>query len=411
MKILYKNANIYTMVEEKLLKNNDILVEDKKIVKIGENLTDNADKIVNCKDLYAMPGIIESHFHLVSGDEHIYKAYIAYGITTARNMYGNQEGMGGEPTLDTAQIKKDIEDGKILAPTIINTSRLLDGWEPVYEAGRVCSTESATRYYIKEADREGCDQYKTYEYLKPEFFDIICDHAEKVGKKVVGHCPQPIKMEHFCRRAFSLEHTLNINPGEEQIVINSGINVCPTLIVCHRYHELFQRRHKQFLNKDEMRFIRKSQVSSWSMYAGIMYLSKDEPTFRNMKYKQALKTTKILHKGGTKISVGTDYPNPFIYPGVSMHVEMKILNRKCGMSPYEVMVAATVNGAIVCEATDRKGTLEVGKDADILFLRKDPRKAVGNMKKIAGVSIRGQYLDRAGLDQLIKEATINQDYV
>ena len=63
MKILIQNGHVLDP-ENKTEGIYDILVEDKKIVKVAEHITDTADKIIDAKGCYVMPGFIDLHVHL-----------------------------------------------------------------------------------------------------------------------------------------------------------------------------------------------------------------------------------------------------------------------------------------------------------------------------------------------------------
>ena len=69
LSILLKNGTVIdyaSNTEEKL----DILIEGEKIAKISENI-ESADKVIDCTDLYIMPGMIDIHCHLREpGGEH-----------------------------------------------------------------------------------------------------------------------------------------------------------------------------------------------------------------------------------------------------------------------------------------------------------------------------------------------------
>ena len=70
MKILFKNGTVidYVSKTQDIL---DILIEDDKIIKVAKDIKDNSDKIIDCKNLYIMPGMIDMHCHLREpGGEH-----------------------------------------------------------------------------------------------------------------------------------------------------------------------------------------------------------------------------------------------------------------------------------------------------------------------------------------------------
>jgi imidazolonepropionase-like amidohydrolase len=416
MKTLYKNANVITVVDDQIQRKTDILVEDKKIAKIGQNIEDKADQVVDCSGLYAIPGIIESHMHLMygegsmNGEENANKTYVAYGVTSMRNMSGNMQYYPGDIVLDTFRIKQDIEAGKIIAPTLVNTSNILDGDDPYQQTSKIATTIANAKYALGEALKDGADQIKVYEHLPAEVFDYVCDWGEKNNIKVVGHIPKPVDKDHFLKRAYTLEHTLSLRLDEADKMINSDTLWVPTIIVEYNYDHLLNKRYKKFLNNDNMRYIFPNMVANWTMLAPTMYLAKDDPAMIDVKISRSLKKIRMVYEAGKEVAAGTDYPNPFIYPGISMHDELMFIKKAC-RSNYMALRAGTIMGAKALELEDRKGTLEVGKDADIVFLKKNPLRNIKNTKKIEKVVLRGRLFNRKDLDQLLKEAIVNPEYV
>ncbi len=108
MKILLKNGKIFDY-ETKLQEIKDLLIEDDKIVKIDDNIKENADTIIDCTGLFIIPGMIDMHCHLREpGFEHKEtietgsKSAIAGGFTTICPMPNTK------PTPDSAIILQEI---------------------------------------------------------------------------------------------------------------------------------------------------------------------------------------------------------------------------------------------------------------------------------------------------------------
>jgi imidazolonepropionase len=76
---------------------------------------------------------------------------------------------------------------------------------------------------------------------------------------------------------------------------------------------------------------------------------------------------RILIEAGAIVALATDF-NPGTSPTVSMPMIVALACRTMHMTPAEAIVAATVNGACALTLQDRIGTLEPGKDADLIVL-------------------------------------------
>ena len=84
------------------------------------------------------------------------------------------------------------------------------------------------------------------------------------------------------------------------------------------------------------------------------------------------------------IAVGTDAGNPGTFHGPSIHREMELL-QQAGLSPMDVLVAATRNSAVAMGKEDEIGTVEVGKRADLVVLSRDPIADIRNARYIEWV--------------------------
>ena len=83
-------------------------------------------------------------------------------------------------------------------------------------------------------------------------------------------------------------------------------------------------------------------------------------------------------KAGVRVMVGTNYsfPSAAFAPGEITLYEMKEL-QKCGFTPLEVIRAATLNSAAGYAIDHKTGSIETGKNADLLILNKSPLEDIG----------------------------------
>jgi imidazolonepropionase-like amidohydrolase len=411
MKTLYKNAILIPMTDEKPYRG-DILVDGTAIASIGREISAEGVTLVDCKGMFAIPGLIEAHAHIqgmdITGECHALELYVANGVTSLRNMWGNQATFPGMIEPDSKKAADDIEAGRLLGPTLVNTSRIFDGPEPVQDCSRTVTNEAMARYYVEEAMREGAGQLKVYEHITPEILDILYKLGREKGLKVVGHNPQLVEQAFFYERAFSLEHDISLAAGDVDLLAQYDTYWVPTAIVAHHMDEIVHKRYKKFLKTDLGQYLHPNTWAMTLMTTPTMYLYRDDDTMRNLNYKKTRKNIRRYYDMGREVAAGTDFPNPFLYPGFSLHTELEML-KGCGLTNHQVLRSATVMGSKVLELERRKGTLETGKDADIVFLRKNPLQNIKNTKTIERVVAHGRRFERKELDELIKKSVIQRD--
>jgi len=110
-----------------------------------------------------------------------------------------------------------------------------------------------------------------------------------------------------------------------------------------------------------------------------------------------------MYRAGVPILAGTDTMNPQCFPGFGLHDELALLV-DAGLSPLAALQAATRNAAEFMGQLDRRGTIEVGKTADLVLLNRDPLADIHNTHSIQAVVLRGRLYPRAALDSMLAKA-------
>ncbi|MES1243650.1 MAG: amidohydrolase family protein [Acidobacteriota bacterium] len=119
----------------------------------------------------------------------------------------------------------------------------------------------------------------------------------------------------------------------------------------------------------------------------------DEELFRALtvrtadRRKVAAANLKRVLAAGIPIAMGTDAGNPLTLHGPSIYPEMEAM-QAAGLTPMQVLVAATRGGALAMGRDKEIGTVEKGKLADLLVVGADPTADVANLRKILYV-VRG----------------------
>jgi len=105
--------------------------------------------------------------------------------------------------------------------------------------------------------------------------------------------------------------------------------------------------------------------------------------------------TLALHQAGVRLLPGTDTPNPFVVPGVSLHEELAAMVA-AGLPTMTVLAGATREAARALGRLGEQGTVEVGKRADLVLLDKDPRRDITATRRIGGVVTQGRWVPTTG---------------
>jgi imidazolonepropionase-like amidohydrolase len=118
-------------------------------------------------------------------------------------------------------------------------------------------------------------------------------------------------------------------------------------------------------------------------------------------YQRQLALTKLFDDAGVRMMVGTDGGGHA--PGQSIHQEFDEL-AKAGLSPLKILQMTTLNPAEFLDRTSTMGSIDVGKNADIVLLDGNPIESVQNLHSISGVVRAGIYYSHADLDALRERA-------
>ena len=110
------------------------------------------------------------------------------------------------------------------------------------------------------------------------------------------------------------------------------------------------------------------------------------------------KLIKALHDQGAGLLLGADTPQVFNVPGIATHQELELLVAS-GLTPYEALRTGTVNPARYFGAEDQFGRVREGLSAELILLEGNPLADIANTRKIRGVMLKGQWLDREQISQ------------
>lgn len=380
-----------------------IIVRDGKVseIRAGHGNAPAGARLVDLRDKFVLPGLIDSHVHLDSdagGNAALVEAVTSSDAATAYRAAGNAKKtlMAGFTTVRnlgdgtgaTLALRDAIAAGDLPGPRIIDagrsistTSGHMDGTLSMSEdlhasinQDNLCDGVESCRQAIRKQIRRGVDVIKIATTggvnsrigagLGRQIFDdevkALVDTAHLYGKKVAVHAHGTDGVNAaLAAGADSIEHGTTLDDASLKLFKQAGAYYVPTLSTVNGYLERLAANPNAY------------------------------PPDVLAKVKWRIEVTgKSLEKAypaGVKIAFGTD-------AGVSKHgrnADEFELMVKHGMSPAAAIEAATVNASQLLGVDAEVGTLEPGKAADIIAVAGDPTRDVTVLKSVSFVMKNG----------------------
>lgn len=382
--VVFHNVNIIPMTEEKVVENQSVVIQEGLIVEIGDFETvtiPEGVKVIDGKDKYLLPGLVDMHVHL-RWDSEEEMLYLANGVTGIQNMWGRPENL---------EIREAINDRRFLSPRIYTTGPLMNGPDPIWKDSMILETPEEARKAVIKVQEDGYDAVKVYERLTLDVYEEIMKTAKEIGIPVVGHVPQNVGIRKVLELGQdSIEHLsgYNLDQLEEEAAMTAKNHIwnTPTLTIVDIMKEEEEVEGVEFVEPKLIRY--------WNSLRARGHYEFDLEVRQNI--------VRIIHENGGKFLAGTDANNPFIVPGFSLHNELEYLTG-AGLTPFEVLKTATYNPAEFLGKLDQLGTVEEGKEADVILLSKNPLEDIKNTRTIEGIMVQGVWLDTETLQQELKK--------
>lgn len=375
-----------------------VVVVDGKLAAIGPSGTvaiPPGALAIDGRGKYVMPGLVDMHTHTNLSDGH-YILDLASGVTSVREM-------NGHPYL--LRQRAEARANRLLIPNLYVTGQILAS-RPLSWYAHVVTTPDAARAAIRDQRAQGYEAIKVHNVVPPEVYDAICAEARAQGLDVVGHIPHETTIaraiacgqrtfEHF--KSYINDRNLTLTT-EDYVAVTRGAEVWNTpTFYNYRAHLRGDEARKLVTTAPEMRYVAARERARWLALA-------DEPprAIQQNVLPMSERIFRDLLAVRARFLAGTDSGGgyPYHVPGFSLHEELRIMARN-GMPVAEVLRTATVEPAIAMRREAELGTLEVGKRADLVLLARNPLESLDSLEAIDGVMVRGIWLSRAALDEML----------
>ena len=431
-----------------VLRDHAIVIADGVIARVAPMdelaLTNVAPRLVDGRGAYVIPGLLDMHAHVRGNGlpdwittDWMMPLLLAHGVTGVRDMGSAcAPTSGGDACLEKMLAwRQQVDDGTLLGPRLL----ALSTW-PLSPPRGPAPPEEQVRTWLRDFHGNGGDLVKIYYRLTPEHLGWVMDEAATLGLDVAGHIPLRVATAEASAAGLrSIEHARDLlfdghpggaafraqarsqNPTLEEMramVEQHDPALCDdifrTLVANDTWYVPTHVTRRMDAYADDpafradprSRFLPPMLWDQWNADADNMVALAPSPEGRRAMrgfYERGLEITAAAHLAGVGILLGTDGGDSFVFPGSSAHDELGELV-KAGLSPLDALRAATLRGAEFLRLTDRFGTVEPGRAADLVLLEANPLDDIDNVRRIRGVVFRGEYLDRARLDAMLEGA-------
>ena len=368
---------------QKPLTEQTIVIDGTRIKEVHAGYVTGADlllpyaKVIDLKDKFVLPGLMDVHVHLtmlkgkgLGADDRALagvinaKKTLMAGYTTVRDV-----GAMGDVIF---KLRKKINKGDIDGPRIFAAGQIIG--VGAVDGGLECNGVESCRRTTRALIAKGADWIKIYSSCSgskfcsnkdgaPMFFEdeieAVTEVAKKYGVKVAAHShPRDSALFVLKYGVSSIEHGSFMNDKALKAMKKQGVYFVPTLAV----HDMLEKLKRE------------GKVKS-AVLAHNAVFQELHP-----------ETIKKAYKKGVKIATGSDagvVPHGKNYREVERLVDL-------GISPADALKMATVNGADLLDQSSDLGTIEAGKYADIIALSADPLQDIHNIEKVIFVMKNGR---------------------
>ncbi len=408
--IALKAARVFDGKSKTLVPNGVVIIQGARIVDVGSNLVvPNDARVIDLGDATLTPGFMDAHTHLTldySGDynlrrlkevdlnvsEHAIiatanaRATVEAGFTTVRDL--GSRFVGSREFVDVA-LRNSINKGVVVGPRMLVATKgigatgghfdptsgfrdFLFGREPDYTDGIIDSPDDA-RKAVRFEVKNGADVIKAAvsggvlsladevdtPQLTPAEMAALVDESHRLRRKVAVHCHgDQAAREAIEAGVDSIEHGSFMKPETLNRMKNKGVFLTPTLM-----------------------------ATEW-----IMSKLDNYPPTLQAKAKAAAGARSEMFRNavklGVKISFGTDAA---VFPHGQNAREFKLMV-DLGMSPIEALRSATANDAELLGISQKTGTLEKGKLADVIAMPGDPTNDITATERVFFVMKEGKII-------------------
>jgi imidazolonepropionase-like amidohydrolase len=407
-KFILQGGTLINGVIERPLKDHLVVVEGGRITGVGRKnrlIIPQDAEVIDVTGKFIMPGLVDAHVHEDSKAD--WPRYLAWGVTSVNCMYENS---------DTALERESwSQRDSVRAPRIFAAAPVFTtkgGWwegdafpvDPAVDrfpatpdearaAVRALNAKGIRRIKLMVDDMGWCrDPLPRLRKMDPAVMNALLDEAKKLRMLAEVHSPMLADATAaIAAGAPVLVHGIVDErvdaPLVEAILSGDGFYI-PTFSLYR-----FLAGPGAFMAQafSDPRFRSSLSAETVDSLTGPEYAARYRERYPNGDYVKSRLTVlddnfSSLLGNYAQVAMGTDM---WALPGIGAHLELESMV-KAGMTPMQALTSATFLSAKAVRIFAKTGTIEPGKDADLLILDADPLTDIRNTRSISMVVRMGR---------------------
>jgi len=427
-----------------VLQDQTVVVDGAKITRIGQDAAAPAGaEVLDLTGYTVLPGLVGMHDHLyylqrpnsdAAGSEPptllpqmTYSAprmYLANGVTTIRTA-GSVE-----PYVDI-NLRHLIEAGALIGPHVEPTGPYLQGPSDIFIQMHSLTGPEDAKAFVNFWAASGATNFKAYMHITRAELGAAIQAAHALHLKVTGHLcsvtyPEaaelgidnlehgffvntqldPDKQPDQCSRETGSATLAKMTPDSPEaaalikLLVAHHVAITSTLPVFEA-----SLAGKPVLRPKALATLTPQALEAYLYNRNRRNTSPDSPALQRgeTNYKNDVQLEHKFVEAGGLLMAGLDPTgNGATLPGFGDQHEIELLVTDAGFTPLEAIKIATLNGATYLGQQDRIGSIEVGKDADLMIVKGDPSTHITDIENVEIVLKDGIAYDSNKLLESVK---------
>lgn len=422
--VVIRNVTVIPMTGSAPLAGHSVVISDGRIAEVGpvaDVRIPATATVVDGTGKFLIPGLFEMHAHTSKTRASALGLYIVYGVTTMRDL--------GSEHAEVLRWRREVRDGARVGPRMLIAGPYLESLrniermrrdppesrvEPFERARIPIGSPADARRVIDSLAALELDHFKVRTIQDRETYLALAAAVHAHGKRLVGHVVTASPALFLEAGQDGVEHgfplSLDSLPREERMAFwrqlaARDVGAVPTLVIAtesvFRPLEYFRALVSDTTPAvHALRpYLSKFTILDWREQ--VDEVTPERRAFFDRYWPTALKHIREMREAGVRIMAGSDVAVLNIFPGASLHEELRLFVDSLGMSPLEALERATREPAEWLGLADSVGTITPGKVADLVLLDANPLQDITNTRRVAAVVMRGRLFERDDLDAVL----------